>query len=45
LVLEMKRNRAVEPSPAAAAPGSPAALAPRKAYDIKQDIEQLESSF
>jgi len=45
LVLEMKRNRAVEPSPAAVAPGSPAALAPRKAYDIKQDIEQLESSF
>jgi uncharacterized protein (TIGR02231 family) len=44
LVLEMKRNRDAEASPALALP-SPAAPAPRKAYDLKQDIRDLEESF
>jgi uncharacterized protein (TIGR02231 family) len=43
LVLEMRRNAAPEPSPAAAHPGSPAP--PRKAYDLRKDIEQLENAF
>jgi len=45
LVLEMKRHEAAEPSPAVALPGSPAMPAPRRAYDIKKDIQQLESAF
>jgi uncharacterized protein (TIGR02231 family) len=45
LVLEMKRNKAGEAARVAAEPVSPAAFTPRKAYDIKQDIEQLESTF
>jgi uncharacterized protein (TIGR02231 family) len=45
LVLEMKRHEAAEPSPAVAVPGSPAMPAPRRAYDIKKDIQQLESAF
>ena len=44
LVLEMKRNKAREASPAAARPSSPAP-SPRRAYDLKQEIEQLESAF
>ncbi len=44
LVVEMKRNRAAEPSPAPAHPGA-APPAPRKSYDLKTDIEQLESRF
>jgi uncharacterized protein (TIGR02231 family) len=44
LVLEMKREAAAA-SPKLAQPGSPAALAPPKAYDLKQDIEHLESAF
>ena len=43
LILEARRN-AKSPSPELDMP-SPAALSPRRAYDIKQDIEQLESSF
>ncbi|MCC6900261.1 MAG: mucoidy inhibitor MuiA family protein [Polyangiaceae bacterium] len=40
LVLEMKRNQAAEAAhPSAASP------APRKAYDLKKDIERLESAF
>lgn len=45
LVLEMKRRAAAEPSPAAAVPGNPATLAPRRAYDIKKDIQELENAF
>lgn len=45
LVLEAKRREAAEASPAAARPGSPALPSPRKAYDIRQDIEQLEKAF
>lgn len=43
LVLEAKRRHAAEAS--AAPPASPAMPSPRKAYDIRQDIEQLESAF
>lgn len=49
LVLEMKRQQAREsnPHPAgrASTPASPAPPAPRKTYDLKQDIQQLESAF
>ena len=50
LVLEMKRNQRnqdAEPAPAAALPGTPNFLAPspRKAYDLKQDIQRLEESL
>jgi uncharacterized protein (TIGR02231 family) len=50
LVLEMRRNQHdpdAEASPALAAPASPARVMPssRKAYDLKQDIQQLEDSF
>ncbi|MBI3205735.1 MAG: mucoidy inhibitor MuiA family protein [Myxococcales bacterium] len=41
LVLEMKRNQAAE----AARPSAHPSPAPRKAYDLKQDIERLESAF
>lgn len=41
LVLEMKRNQAAE----AAHPSAAALPAPRKAYDLKKDIERLESAF
>jgi uncharacterized protein (TIGR02231 family) len=45
LVLEMKRNRDEdEASPALTHP-SPAAPTPRRAYDLKRDIEQLEKAF
>jgi uncharacterized protein (TIGR02231 family) len=44
LVLEMRRNKAEEPSPELAAPGLPMP-APRKAYDVRRDIEQLEQAF
>ena len=48
LVVEMKRNQHAAPA-AAAPPGmdavSPSAPAPRKAYDLKTDIEHLEESF
>lgn len=43
LILEAKRN-AAKPGPEPELP-SPAALSPRRAYDIKRDIEQLESTF
>ncbi len=42
LVLDMKRHKAPEPSPAARHPASPA---PRSDYDLKKDIERLESAF
>ena len=42
LVLEMKRNQIPAPNPAAVAPGAPA---PRRAYDLKEDIQRLESRF
>ena len=50
LVLEMRRNQHdpdAEASPALAAPASPSRVmpSPRKAYDLKQDIQQLEDSF
>lgn len=45
LVLEAKRREAAEASPAAARSGGPALPAPRKTYDITQDIEQLEKAF
>jgi uncharacterized protein (TIGR02231 family) len=46
LVLEMRRNEAAEPSPAASiSHPSPSPLAPRSAYDLKKDIQQLENSF
>jgi uncharacterized protein (TIGR02231 family) len=48
LVLEMKRNHAPAASPAPEAPAvSPAAPAPapRGSYDLKKDIERLESGF
>jgi hypothetical protein len=44
LVLEMRRNKAEEPSLELAAPGMPMP-APRKAYDVRRDIEQLEQAF
>jgi uncharacterized protein (TIGR02231 family) len=43
LVLEARRRQAAEAS--AAAPGLPSLPARRRPYDIKQDIEQLESAF
>lgn len=45
LVLEAKRNKAAEASPAAAPPGMPSAPAPRRPYDLKKDIMQLENAF
>jgi uncharacterized protein (TIGR02231 family) len=50
LVLEMRRNQHrpdAEASPALAPPASvsPSAPSPRKAYDLKRDIQQLEESF
>lgn len=45
LVLEMKRQRAADARPEAARPGSPAPPAPSRAYDLKNDIEQLEGAF
>jgi hypothetical protein len=42
LVLEMKRNRAHEPSPAAPKAG---VVAPPSPYDLRKDIERLESGF
>ena len=42
LVLEMKRSKAHEPSPAAPRPG---AVAPPSPYDLRKDIERLESGF
>jgi uncharacterized protein (TIGR02231 family) len=43
LVVEMKRNQ--HAAPAAAAAPSPSPAAPRKAYDLKTDIEHLEQNF
>ena len=53
LVLEMRRNKAAEHSPAAPRPASPGAAnpfspsspAPAREYDLKKDIEQLENAF
>jgi uncharacterized protein (TIGR02231 family) len=42
LIVEMRRNQAPEASPAAVHPASPA---PRRSYDLKRDIEQLEHAF
>jgi len=44
LVVEMKRNQQAVPA-AAQAPSSPSPAAPRKAYDLKTDIEHLEQNF
>jgi uncharacterized protein (TIGR02231 family) len=44
LVLEMRRNEARETAPAVAQP-SPSSPVPRRAYDLKKDIEQLENAF
>ncbi len=44
LVLEMKRKSAVEADAAAGPPGVPMP-APRRAYDIKHDIQELENAF
>ena len=44
LVLEAKRRAAAEAS-AAPLPGAPALPSPRKAYDLRKDIEKLESAF
>ena len=41
LVLEARRRPAADPSPAA----RPASPAPRRAYDIKKDIQHLEAGF
>jgi hypothetical protein len=43
LVLEMKRNKAPEPSPAAR-PASPMRRSPSE-YDLRQDIQRLEAGF
>jgi len=46
LVLEMKRNQAGSAAPMAAEPAGPTSpAAPRRAHDIRQDIQQLESAF
>lgn len=45
LVLEMRRSRDVEDSPALTAPGMPPMPAPRKSYDLKENIQQLEDAF
>jgi uncharacterized protein (TIGR02231 family) len=44
LVVEMKRSQRAAPA-ASPAPGSPASAAPPKAYDLKTDIEHLETNF
>lgn len=44
LVVEMRRNQQAAPAAAQAQP-SPSPAAPRKAYDLKTDIEHLEKSF
>jgi hypothetical protein len=44
LVVEMKRNRARDAEASPAAPSPPAA-APRRAHDLKEDIQELEMSF
>ncbi len=44
LVLEMKRNHAVEASPALS-PSSPSPFSPRRAYDLKKDIQELEEQL
>jgi uncharacterized protein (TIGR02231 family) len=45
LVVEMKRNRAAHPAPAPADPTAPLLPSPRRPYDLKKDIEQLENAF
>ncbi|MFO0567915.1 MAG: mucoidy inhibitor MuiA family protein [Polyangiaceae bacterium] len=45
LVLEAKRRAAAEASPAAPFPAGAALPSPRKAYDVRKDIEKLESAF
>jgi uncharacterized protein (TIGR02231 family) len=44
LVLEMRRNQDTETAPAVAQP-SPASPMPRRAYDLKRDIRELEQAF
>ncbi len=45
LVVEMKRNQQQAAPAASPAPFSPSPAAPRKAYDLKTDIEHLEHNF
>jgi uncharacterized protein (TIGR02231 family) len=45
LVLEMKRNRDAEGPPMTEPSGLPALPTQRKAYDLKENIEQLEEAF
>jgi uncharacterized protein (TIGR02231 family) len=45
LVVEMRKNEAAGRSPPAAQPGTPMLPAPRRSYDLKKDIERLESAF
>jgi uncharacterized protein (TIGR02231 family) len=45
LVLEMRRDRAPETSPAPSAPAGMALPAPSKSYDLRENIQQLEQAF
>ncbi|MCK6533331.1 MAG: mucoidy inhibitor MuiA family protein [Polyangiaceae bacterium] len=45
LVLEARRKAAAEASPMKAHPSAPALPSPRRAYDLKKDIEELENAF
>ncbi len=45
LVVEMKRNQQAAPAAAAPDPASPSPPAPRRAYDVKTEIEHLEKNF
>jgi hypothetical protein len=45
LVLEMRRKAAAEADQAAAPASSPSAPAPRRAYDLKKDIERFEHAL
>jgi hypothetical protein len=46
LVVEMKRNQHAAPAAALESSGaSPSPAAPRKAHDLKTDIEHLEENF
>jgi hypothetical protein len=45
LVLEMKRNHDDDDASPTLAHPSPASPSPRRAYDLKRDIQQLEQAF
>jgi hypothetical protein len=46
LIVEMRRkNDDREGAPAVAEPSSPFMPSPRRAYDLKRDIEKLEDAF